>query len=69
MKTVKCVDYSYPTSTNASRFKLPKGCYTVNLTTIGPKCTTHAMAAFPTKDEAIAYAESMPNEWASWAKK
>ncbi len=67
---VKCVDYSYPTSTNAVRFGFHKGCWTVNLTTFSETCgNTKAVAGFATFAEARAHAETLPNEWASWVNR
>lgn len=70
---VKSIDWSYPTSTNASRFKKPAGCWTISLTDWTSKdrrsLTTKAVAAFDTKQEAEQAAEAMPQRWAGWAKR
>lgn len=63
---IKLVDWSYPSSPNAARFKCPQGCWTVS---IGPKDRPlEAVKAFPTKAEAMAYAESLPEVWPAWLK-
>lgn len=68
---VKSVDWSYPTSTNAARFKKPRGCWTVSLTSWTNEertaLGTKAVAAFDTEAEAEAAAEAMPEKWAGWA--
>lgn len=71
-KTVKCVSYFYPTSDNAKRFSLPAGGYDVGLTVLSTEkdsCTTEACAGFATEAEAMAHAETLPFEWASWQRK
>jgi len=55
----KLVDYSYPTSPNATKHGFGKvGCYTVSI------AKGHAPGkdakAFPTKEEAMTFAESLP---------
>lgn len=71
-KTVKCVSYFYPTSDNAKRFNLPEGGFGVGLTVLSTEkdsCTTEACAGFATEAEAMAHAETLPFEWASWQGK
>jgi hypothetical protein len=62
MKT-KSVDWAYPTSINAKRFKFPKlGCWVVNV------CngrTTETLAGFPGRTQALEYAEALPYKWDS----
>ena len=69
---VKSVNWSYPTSTNANRFKKPKGCWTISLTDWSSKekrtLATKAVAAFDTEQEAEQAAEAMPQKWAGWAR-
>lgn len=66
MKTTnayKTVDWSYPTSENAKRFRTPQGCWTVGVSTEREpsKWQTEAVAGgFATLDEAIAHAETLP---------
>ena len=60
--TTKRVDYSYPTSTNATRFGFGKtGCYTVE--TVKHPQPPKAVAGFSTLDEARAHAETLPCPW------
>jgi hypothetical protein len=68
-RTVKSVSYFYPTSTNAKRFKMPEGGYSVSLTDFipGKDCvTTEAESGYATKDAAMKAADKLPHEWASW---
>lgn len=60
----KQVEYSYPTSTNAKKFGFYNdGCYTVELYDSLYISTPKALTAFKTKEEAVAFAETLPNEW------
>lgn len=65
MTILKTVEYSYPSSTNATRFGFgDKGCYTVEeikQTDKGSK--TVAIAAYLTKPEAVKHAETLPHQW------
>lgn len=72
-RVVKCVDWSYPTSTNAQRFGCAGiGCWTVNLTTIdgdGDNCETRAVSGgYATETEAVRAAVTYSEPWASWAR-
>lgn len=53
-RLVKQIDYSYPTSSNAVRFKFPNGCWTISFV---EGCNPPvAMMAFPDRESAIAHA-------------
>lgn len=69
-KTVKSIDYFYPTSSNAKRFGFPSGGYSVGLTEFDSTkstATTIEQSGHATKEEAIAAASNMPYEWARWS--
>lgn len=58
----KTIEYSYPSSTNAVKNGYGStGCYCVEL--VDEKHKSKVVAAYPTKIEAIAHAETLPNEW------
>ena len=58
METFKTVSYSYPTSPNAKKYGFYKtGCYTVE--TITDEKPPKSLAAFATKKEAVAFAETL----------
>lgn len=58
----KTVEYSYPTSPNATKFGFGKtGCYCVK--TIKENNPGVAVAAFATEQEAKKHAEALPFEW------
>lgn len=59
--TVKSIDWSYPTSTNAERFNFKDGCWSVSVGRYGKP--PHAVAGFKTKAEAIAHAGLLPYQW------
>jgi len=64
MKTMKAVEYSYPTSANATRFKLANGGYCVELVRFNPERRPPvAVAGFKTLSEAKQYAEALPESW------
>lgn len=72
---VKCVDWSYPTSTNARRFGfVGVGCWTVNVCEFGRDAegrlfaVTKARSGHATEAEAIRAAAELPEAWASWAR-
>lgn len=62
--TVKAVDWSYPTSTNAKKFGFhDQGCYTVS---IGARSEPlKAIAGYADRAEAIKHAESLPFNWST----
>lgn len=74
----KEVGYSYPTSANAKRFRMPNGCYTVSLLFRGvhdsgpyigtPYMTAEAISAFTDQEAAEICAEKHPAKWAPWTK-
>ncbi len=58
----KEVGYSYPSSSNATRFGFARtGCHTVSLwDKINPP---KAVAAFATREQAVNHADTLPNDW------
>ncbi len=59
MNTTKLVDYSYPTSTNATKYGFGKtGCYTVSVAK--GSAPGKAVKAFADKASALAFAETLP---------
>lgn len=60
--TTKRIEYSYPTSPNATRFGLRDGGYTVELLAHA-SAIPKAIAGFKTLAEAKAYANQMPEPW------
>jgi hypothetical protein len=63
--TTKQIGWSYPTSPNATKFKFPKGCYTVALAS-GANPPNH-IKGFTTLQEASAYAETMPQPYSRFS--
>ena len=61
MKETKSVEWSYPTSPNADRFRFKDGCWTVQI--IGKDDMPRTVAGFATRDEAIQNASKMPLPW------
>ncbi len=67
VRIVKGVSYFYPTSDNAIGFRMPEGGYSVEVTSfVAGKAKMKGVAAYPTEAEAMAHAETLPHEWASW---
>ena len=61
--TFKSVEFAYPSSTNAECFGYrTTGCWTVD-TRAGINGIPKARCAYPTREEAIAVASSLPHEW------
>jgi len=60
MKT-KSLDWSYPTSSNATRFKFKAGCWTVSENRYGH--VPFALRGFATREEAIAFASTLVMPW------
>ncbi len=61
MTITKQVEWSYPTSPNADRFKFKTGCWTVE--TVEGHNPPVARAAFATREEAMQNADTMPYAW------
>lgn len=62
MKTVKAINWSYPSSGNARRFGFhDAGCWTVSVGEFGQPLK--GVAGFAEKPEAIAHAKALPFEW------
>lgn len=60
----KQISYSYPSSTNASRFQRSRhGCYTVSVIPNFATGLPQAIAAFSTLEEARKYAETLAEPW------
>lgn len=60
-RTTKAIQWSYPSSPNADRFRFRDGCYTVSMIDFaedGTRCIPRAMRGFETIEEARAYADS-----------
>jgi hypothetical protein len=58
----KIVDFAYPTSTTATRYKMPDtGCFILYL--LDDQYKRKDIAAFKTKEEAIKHGETLPHEW------
>lgn len=55
--TTKSVDWSYPSSANAVRFRFPKGCWTVSIQRSAG--IPEAVKGFATREEAITEAAKM----------
>lgn len=61
--TTKRISWSYPTSSNATKFGFMDGCWTVSIATYvdgAEKPEKDAVVAFELFHEAVAYAKSMP---------
>jgi hypothetical protein len=66
----KSIEWSYPTSTNANKFGFANdGCYTVEMVDSFGNNLPKAIKGFATLDEAINYANTLPDEYISYCKR
>jgi hypothetical protein len=70
MKKTKLIEYSYPSSPNAERFKLSSGGYCVEIIKFTPERQPPiAIAGFKTIEEAERFAATLPEPFDTFTKR